>query len=44
MPKIRVNNIQLNYETYGEGYPLIMILGIQADIGWWGALTLTKNL
>ena len=42
MPKIRVNNIQLNYETNGEGHPLIMILGIQANIGWWGRSLLRK--
>ncbi|MFX1307146.1 MAG: alpha/beta fold hydrolase [Promethearchaeota archaeon] len=42
MPKIKVNDIHLNYESYGKGYPLIMILGIQADIGWWGRSLLQK--
>ena len=42
MPRIRINNIQLYYENYGEGYPLLMILGIQANIEWWGRSLLQK--
>ncbi|MFX1328775.1 MAG: alpha/beta fold hydrolase [Promethearchaeota archaeon] len=42
MPKIKVNDINLYYEIHGNGYPLIMILGIQADVGWWGRSLLQK--
>jgi hypothetical protein len=28
MPKVKVNNIQVYYEVYGEGFPLIMIMGL----------------
>ena len=36
MPKIVVNNFKLNYEIHGDGPPLLMILGIGANISWWG--------
>ena len=36
MPKIAINNFKLNYEIYGDGPPLLMILGIGANISWWG--------
>ena len=36
MAKIAVNNFKLNYEIYGDGPPLLMILGIGANISWWG--------
>jgi len=36
MPKIGINNFNVFYETYGDGPPLIMILGLGANITWWG--------
>ena len=36
MPKIKVNAMDLNYEIHGTGPPLLMILGLGANITWWG--------
>ncbi|MFX1287990.1 MAG: alpha/beta fold hydrolase [Promethearchaeota archaeon] len=36
MPTIEINNFNLYYEIYGDGPPLLMILGIAANISWWG--------
>ena len=36
MPKIRINTFNLFYEIYGDGPPLLMILGLGANISWWG--------
>lgn len=35
MPKVKVNDIQVYYELYGEGFPLIMIMGLGGNIDWW---------
>jgi pimeloyl-ACP methyl ester carboxylesterase len=35
MPKVRVNDIQVYYEVHGEGFPLIMIMGLGGNIDWW---------
>lgn len=35
MPLIRVNDINLYYETYGEGIPLILIMGLRRNLEWW---------
>jgi pimeloyl-ACP methyl ester carboxylesterase len=35
MPKVRVNDIQIYYEVHGEGFPLIMIMGLGGNIDWW---------
>ncbi|MFX0155962.1 MAG: alpha/beta fold hydrolase [Candidatus Hodarchaeota archaeon] len=35
MPKIKVNDINIYYETHGEGFPLVMILGLSYDVNWW---------
>ncbi|NVM16832.1 MAG: alpha/beta hydrolase [Candidatus Lokiarchaeota archaeon] len=36
MPNLKINNFRLYYEIYGDGPPLLMILGIGANISWWG--------
>lgn len=36
MPKAKVGDIQIYYEEYGEGPPLIMILGLGQDTATWG--------
>jgi 3-oxoadipate enol-lactonase len=36
MPNFRINKFNLYYEIYGDGPPLLMILGIGANINWWG--------
>ncbi|MCK4382744.1 MAG: alpha/beta hydrolase [Candidatus Lokiarchaeota archaeon] len=36
MPKVKVNTININYEIQGSGPPLLMILGLGANITWWG--------
>jgi len=35
MPREDVNGIELYYEIYGEGDPLIMIMGLSANLDWW---------
>jgi len=35
VPKVRVNDIQMNYEVNGEGFPLVMIMGLGANLDWW---------
>jgi pimeloyl-ACP methyl ester carboxylesterase len=30
-----VKNIDINYEIHGEGFPLVMIMGLSANIDWW---------
>lgn len=38
MPKIKTNNINIFYETYGSGEPLVMIAGFAADHLIWQLL------
>jgi aminoacrylate hydrolase len=35
MPKATIGDIQIYYEDYGQGPPLIMILGLGQDIATW---------
>ncbi len=35
MPKIKVNNIKINYETIGQGPDLVMIHGIASSLAFW---------
>jgi pimeloyl-ACP methyl ester carboxylesterase len=35
MPKTRVNDIEVYYEVHGEGFPLVMIHGLGANLDWW---------
>ena len=35
MPKIKVNDINMYYEVHGEGFPLVMIMGLSANTDWW---------
>jgi len=35
MPKVKVNDIQIHYEVHGEGFPLVMIMGLGANVDWW---------
>ncbi len=35
MPTIKVNDINIYYEIHGEGFPLIDINGLAADVSWW---------
>jgi hypothetical protein len=32
MPKVKVGDIQMYYEVNGEGYPLVMIIGGDANL------------
>jgi pimeloyl-ACP methyl ester carboxylesterase len=36
MPKVKVNTMDIYYEIYGTGPSLLMILGLGANITWWG--------
>ncbi len=35
MPKIKVNDININYEIHGEGEPLVMIRGYSSSLKMW---------
>jgi pimeloyl-ACP methyl ester carboxylesterase len=35
MPKVKVNDIHMYYETKGEGYPLVMIYGFGGNLNAW---------
>jgi pimeloyl-ACP methyl ester carboxylesterase len=35
MPKVRVNGIQIYYEVHGEGFPLVMVQGLGANLDQW---------
>ena len=35
MPTTKVNDINIYFEIHGEGFPLVMITGLAADINWW---------
>jgi pimeloyl-ACP methyl ester carboxylesterase len=37
MPHARVNGIKIYYETYGEGFPVILIGGLGSEIQSWAA-------
>ncbi len=36
MPKAKIGKIQIYYEAYGQGPPLVMILGLGQSIATWG--------
>jgi pimeloyl-ACP methyl ester carboxylesterase len=35
MPTVKIGDVQLYYEEYGQGQPLIMILGLGQDVATW---------
>lgn len=35
MPVAKVDDIDIYYETYGEGEPLILIMGLGGSLEWW---------
>ncbi len=35
MPKARINDIDIYYEVEGEGFPLVLIMGLSANKDWW---------
>jgi pimeloyl-ACP methyl ester carboxylesterase len=35
MTKVKVNDIQIYYEVRGRGFPLMMIMGLGANLDWW---------
>jgi len=35
MSKAKVNDIQVYYDVKGEGFPLVMIMGLGANVDWW---------
>ena len=36
MPKATIGDLELYYEEYGRGEPLIMVLGLGQDVATWG--------
>lgn len=45
MPKVKVSDIEMNYEYEGEGDPVVLVTGFGADLFQWGLQTpeLSKN-
>jgi pimeloyl-ACP methyl ester carboxylesterase len=46
MPSVKVNDIMVYYEVKGEGFPLVMIMGLGGNVDWWDprmVLGLSKN-
>jgi len=35
LPSVKVNDINMYYEIHGDGFPLVMIMGLSANIDWW---------
>jgi len=35
VPRVKVSDIQMNYEVTGEGHPLVMIMGLGGNLDWW---------
>jgi pimeloyl-ACP methyl ester carboxylesterase len=35
MPAIRVDDINLYFDTYGKGIPLVLIMGLRRNLEWW---------
>lgn len=35
MPTIKIKDVDLYYETYGEGIPLVLIMGLRRNLEWW---------
>jgi len=35
MPRTKVNDIQVYYDVKGDGFPLVMIMGLGANVDWW---------
>jgi pimeloyl-ACP methyl ester carboxylesterase len=35
VPKAKVNDIQMYYEVKGEGFPVVMIMGLGGTLDWW---------
>jgi pimeloyl-ACP methyl ester carboxylesterase len=38
MPKLAIQDIELNYEEQGEGYPLVLIHGLNGDCSGWAGV------
>lgn len=35
MPTVKVGDINMYYEVQGDGYPLVMIMGLSCSLDWW---------
>jgi pimeloyl-ACP methyl ester carboxylesterase len=35
LPKVKVGDIDIYYELHGDGFPLVMIMGLSGNIDWW---------
>lgn len=36
MPKVKVKDLNIYYETAGAGFPLVMVMGLGGNKDWWG--------
>ncbi len=35
MPTVEANGLRIYYEVHGQGFPLVMIMGLGANLDWW---------
>ncbi len=35
MPRAKVGELEIHYEASGEGFPLLLIMGLGANLDWW---------
>jgi pimeloyl-ACP methyl ester carboxylesterase len=35
MPKVKINDCNIFYETHGQGDPLVLIMGLRRNLEWW---------
>jgi len=44
MPWIKVGDINMYYRIQGEGYPLVLIMGMGANLDWWTPFSILEQL
>jgi len=42
LPKVKVGDINIYYEIYGKGFPLVMIRGLSSSLDSWPSFTIKK--
>jgi len=42
LPKVKVGDINIYYEIYGKGFPLVMIRGLSSSLDSWSPFTIKK--
>ena len=44
MPWIKVGDINMYYRIQGEGYPIVLIMGVGANLDWWTPFSILEQL